>query len=144
MDIINAFNRAYIKFENNTLNVIYILIDIHGTVFPPLKDNKEDFTFYPYAKEVLKLFTTINYIKIILWTGSSYELINKMINIFNENDIIFNFINENPDIIKSDETNYLNLPKKFYFSIGIDDRFGFNPETDWKRIYEYLKNKGGI
>lgn len=140
MDIINAFNRAYKKFENNELKCIYILIDVHGTIFPPLKNNKENFIFYPYAQKVLEIFTKCQYIKTILWTGSSYEAIKKIIDILNENNIIFDFINSNPDKTKNNENNL--IPIKFYFSIGIDDRFGFNPESDWKRIYEYLLKKG--
>ena len=30
---------------------------------------------------------------------------------------------------------------KFYFSILLDDKAGFDPDTDWKLIYEYLKRK---
>ena len=30
---------------------------------------------------------------------------------------------------------------KFYFSVLLDDKAGFDPDTDWKLIYDYLKNK---
>lgn len=144
MDIIKSFDNAFIRFKNNNLKYIYILIDIHGTVFPPpLNGNYENFIFYPYAKEVLKFFSDYQYFKIILWTGTIYKRINKIINLFNENNIKIDFINENIDFIKNDKSNYLNLPQKLYFDIGIDDRCGFNPEIDWKLIYEYLINKGG-
>jgi hypothetical protein len=30
---------------------------------------------------------------------------------------------------------------KFYYDIGIDDKFGFDAEIDWKEIYDFLKNE---
>ena len=31
--------------------------------------------------------------------------------------------------------------EKTYFDIGIDDKFGFEPETDWEEIFYYLNKK---
>jgi hypothetical protein len=30
---------------------------------------------------------------------------------------------------------------KFYFNVGLDDKFGFEAEKDWKLIFEYFQNK---
>ena len=29
---------------------------------------------------------------------------------------------------------------KFFYDFGIDDKFGFDAETDWKVIYDVLSN----
>lgn len=30
--------------------------------------------------------------------------------------------------------------KKFYVDIGLDDKYGFEPQTDWRAILEYIDN----
>ena len=43
------------------------------------------------------------------------------------------------NINEETENNDLSLfDEKTYFNVGIDDKFGFEAETDWKTIYEYL------
>lgn len=54
--------------------------------------------------------------------------------------IVFDYFNENPE---ADSNEYYCQSNKIYFNIGIDDRFGFEPEEDWKKIIDFLKINGG-
>ena len=31
-------------------------------------------------------------------------------------------------------------PEKLYYNVGIDDKFGFDPENDWAELYEFFMN----
>ena len=50
-----------------------------------------------------------------------------------------NYVNENPEM----DDDYIRcFIDKFYYDIGIDDKFGFDAEADWKEIYDYIREKG--
>ena len=50
-------------------------------------------------------------------------------------DIHFDYANENPEV---GNTSFQNFEVKLYFNVGIDDKFGFEPETDWVKVIEVL------
>ena len=43
--------------------------------------------------------------------------------------------NENPEV---GNTSFQNFEVKPYFNVGIDDKFGYEPETDWVKVIEVL------
>jgi hypothetical protein len=55
---------------------------------------------------------------------------------FEEENIFFNFVNENPEI---NEAHFGYYKDKWYFDVLFEDKAGFNPE-EWKDIYEFMKN----
>ena len=61
-------------------------------------------------------------------------------NVFKNNKIHFDYVNENPEVIRQEtDPVSLDLSEKFYFNVGFDDKFGFDPDTDWKLIYDGIK-----
>ena len=54
---------------------------------------------------------------------------------FAEEGIHFDYANENPEV---GNTSFQNFEVKLYFNVGIDDKFGFEPETDWVKVIEVL------
>ena len=139
MNIVKAFDNAYERAKEKNWDYIYILVDVHGTIFVPSYLNKENYEFYPYAKEALKLLSKDPNIKLILWTSSSEYAIFDYKIVFERNNIKFDYVNCNPEVERQKtDPKTLDLSSKYYFNIGIDDKFGFEPETDWKRIYDYL------
>jgi len=139
MNIVKAFDNAYERAATKNWDYIYILVDVHGTVFKPSYLNEEKYEFYPYAKEVLQLLTLYTDTKLILWTSSTNEAALNYGVEFAKNDIHFDYLNCNPEVERqSTDPITLDLSSKYYFNIGIDDKFGFEPETDWKLIYNYL------
>lgn len=142
MNIQKAFDNAFQRATDKNWDYIYVMIDVHGTILKPSYNTKEKYEFYPYAKEVLQFLTNNTNIKLILWTSSTETASKNYIDICYKNNIIFNYINSNPEVKREpNDPITLDLSKKFYFNVGIDDKFGFEPETDWEDIYNYLINK---
>lgn len=140
MNIVKAFDNAFKRAQEKHWDYIYVLVDVHGTIFKPSYLNEEKYEFYPYAKEALQLLSKDPNIKLILWTSSTYQAALDYGVEFNRNKIYFDYLNCNPEVERqSTDPETLDLSSKYYFNIGIDDKFGFEPETDWKTIYEYLK-----
>lgn len=142
----NIQNTTYTKLISNFFKLSfekewyesYWAIDVHRTIIKPSYDlDDKTFEYYPYAKETLQLLTKRKDIILILWT-SSYQA---DIDFYNEklllDGIVFNNINENPDI-SSNNGNFGFYDKKFYFNILFDDKAGFDANNDWKPIYDLL------
>lgn len=117
----------------------YWAFDIHGVILKPnyRKDHLHA-EFYPYAKETLQLLSKRDDIVMILYTSSYSTEIEFYLKIFEENDIYFKYINENPDI-DSTKGNFGFYEKKFYFNVLFEDKAGFDPDFDWYSIYHLLK-----
>jgi hypothetical protein len=71
----------------------------------------------------------------ILWSGCYDEQMAVYRNHFAEEGIHFDYANENPEVGK---TSFQNFEVKLYFNVGIDDKFGFEAETDWVKVIEAL------
>lgn len=113
--------------------------DIHGTILvPTFRKHSKDSEFYPWAKQTLQLISKRKDIVMIMFTSSYPEEIEHYKKVFEENDIHFDYINENPKIA-SNLDNFGYYEKKFYFNVLLDDKSGFNPETEWYQIYSLLK-----
>lgn len=112
----------------------YWLCDIHGTILKPDYGHisKE---FYPFAKEALQIATKSD-IKLIMWTCSTPEDIEQYIKFFKENDIVFDFIGDNPDALNYPYGDYR---KKPYANVMLDDKAGFDVNS-WETIYLLLEN----
>ena len=136
MNIEKSFDRAFDKMHRHNWEKIYVLVDIHDTIFEACYRNKEEHKWYPYAKETLDIMSHSQQISLILWSSSYKDVIEKeYITVFKENGINFDYININ----KETENNDLScFDEKTYFNVGIDDKFGFEAETDWKILHDYL------
>ena len=136
MNIEKSFDRAFDKMHRHNWEKIYVLVDIHDTIFEACYRNKEEHKWYPYAKETLDIMSHSQQISLILWSSSYKNVIEKeYITVFKENGINFDYININ----KETENNDLScFDEKTYFNVGIDDKFGFEAETDWKILHDYL------
>jgi hypothetical protein len=140
----NAFNikKAFKRMRERHYNRLYWLIDIHDTIFVGKfdKHNREK-EFYPYAKEVLTWLSIRPDMCIILWSSAHKEPVQEIANWLDEEGIIVDYLGENPEM----KTGYLcDFSRKLAFDIGLDDKFGFEGETDWKLILDTLKEIGEI
>ena len=117
----------------------YWAFDVHGVILRPnYRKNHFHADFYPYAKEALKLMSKRDDIVMILFTSSYPEEISYYLKVFDENEISFRYVNENPEI-DSSKGNFGYYEKKFYFNVLFEDKAGFDPETEWEQIYNRLK-----
>ncbi|MBR6517560.1 MAG: hypothetical protein IKT40_12075 [Bacilli bacterium] len=118
-------------------DTIYIMVDIHNTILRPSFNHEEKFEYFPYSIDVLKILSLKRNVRLILWTSSYEDKIKDYLDNFSNNGIFFDYVNENPEY-DNDSMPFACFDKKFYYDIGIDDKFGFDAENDWKEIYDYL------
>lgn len=140
----NLFNirRTFEMKREKQWPEIYWCIDLHGTIIPSGRnsDDKTDaMTFYPGAKEVLQWISNRSDMFLILWTSTPRQRQTPIHEWFLRNGIEVSFWNENPH---AKDTPRGDFSKKFYFNILLDDRAGFEPETDWIAIKEELIDIG--
>ena len=135
MNIVKSFDTAFKRMKERNWEKIYVLVDIHDTVFEACYHNKEEYKWYPYAKKALDIMTHSQQISLILWTSTYNNVINEYLEYFKENGIRFDFVNVNTE---TENTSLSCFDEKTYFNVGIDDKFGFEAETDWEIIYNYL------
>lgn len=125
--------------EQKGWEFLYFMIDIHNTVIRPTYNKSVNFEYFSHSKEVLQILSKRSDIKLIMWTSTYPEIITMYNRKFRGDDIIFDYINENPDFNDDNQRCFID---KFYYDVGIDDKFGFDAETGWKDIYDYLKGIG--
>ena len=130
MSITKTFNKLF-KGERK-YEYIYIAVDVHNTILKPSFDKEETFEYFRNAKKVMQILSQMSFIKLIMWTGCYPDKLEMYKKHFEENGIHFDYVNENPECKNS---SYACLDKKFYFDLGFDDRFGFDPEFDWGNLY---------
>lgn len=118
----------------------YWLFDFHGVISKPdYRKEVKEVNYYPYAKETLQYITKNRPdIIMILFTSSYPDEIKIYVNKMKQDNIIFKYINENPDI--SDAKGCFGCyDKKPYYNVCMEDKAGFDPDIDWKLIYKYFK-----
>ena len=135
MSITTAFENAFQRKLEKGWEKIYVVVDIHDTILRACYDKTEAYDYFPYAKEALQIMSYRDDICLILWSGSTIEILETYRDHFAADGIRFEHINENPEV---ENSAYQNFDKKLYFNVGIDDRFGFDPETDWEQVIEAL------
>lgn len=135
MSIEKSFDRAFDRMRQRNWEKIYVLVDIHDTVFEACYHEKEEHKWYPFAKEALEIMSHAQQISLILWTSTYKSIIDEYIGYFKANGIRFDYINRNTE---TENTSLSCFDEKTYFNVGIDDKFGFEAETDWEILYNYL------
>lgn len=140
MSIAKAFDIAFRRMKEKKWDKIYVLIDVHDTILKGTYSKDETFEWLTGAREALVSLTNAKDICLILWTASHQDKINEYLKFFKNNDIYFDYVNCNPEVINDDLGNFeLATNGKLYFNIGIDDKFGFSPEDgDWYIIKDII------
>lgn len=137
MNIIGAFDVAFDRAKKQGWDYIVVLVDIHDTIFKASWNNPETYEYLGKAKETLQLMASMPNIKLILWSSSyDYKLLMYMRRM-GEDNIFWDAVNSN--LVETQNTKLACFDKKLYFSVGIDNAFGFEPENDWELIHNYLK-----
>lgn len=118
----------------------YWAFDIHGTILKPnYRRDVISHEFYPRAKEVMQALSQRTDIVRILYTCSYPHEIEQYITYFAGFGIHFHHINSNPGVVSGGYGYYVN---KFYVNVLMEDKAGFDGETDWFEIEKLLIQKG--
>lgn len=135
-----AFKQAYLDMQRKGWTPrLYVFVDIHSTVSKPTYEpNCTKILFYPFAKEALQMLSEREDIVLIYYSCTPIEQCKKQVELYKAHGIIFDYINENPEITNSDTTYGCYLYKP-YFNILLDDKAGFDPTEDWEIIINYYK-----
>lgn len=134
----NSIQRAFKKKKEKGYECLYFAIDVHDTIYKANYSNKEhQRIWFDMSKETLQLMSKMKDIKLILYTCTHQKYIQLMLDFFNENNIQFDYVNENPGELSNDLSDF---SKKFYFDVLLDDKAGFNGETDWHVVYTEIFN----
>lgn len=141
MSIIKAVDRAYRTMKERNWDTVYWAIDLHGVC---LESNYEQGGYRWINQSALRVLRQISKYEetaIILWSSVHVEEQRDIIEFFNEHGITVDGFNANPF---EANTKVSSFDQKFYFSILLDDKAGFDPSVDWTEIGIYLNQmKGG-
>jgi hypothetical protein len=135
--ITRAIDNCYKHARQRGWAKTYWAFDIHGTILKPnYKTNQISKEFYPYALDVMRAIEKDQGIVKILYTCSYPHEIEEYLEYFSLNGFHFNYVNRNPEVV---DGGYGYYSDKFYFNVLLDDKAGFDGETDWEKIREVLK-----
>lgn len=139
--IIKAIRRAYEIKKQRGWDKVYWAIDLHGVC---LKSNYEN-GGYEFINEDaiygLQAISNANENRLILWSSCYQKEQLKIIDFMEDHAILVDHFNCNPE---ERNTKTGCFEDKFYFSILLDDKAGFDPETDWKEIINFYKEKRNV
>ncbi len=144
MGIVRAIEINHFEYKvKRNWDKTYWFFDIHGTILKPnYSYGKIPTEFYQWAKEVLQYISTKEDIVMCIYTCSHPHEIAEYVKLFEENNIKFKYINENPEVPTQTE-GYGCYDKKPYMNVLFEDKAGFDPETEWLDVLVYLQTKYG-
>ena len=133
------------KADRNTGNEweypMYWAIDLHDVIIPgTYTRNNDDREISATAIEVLRYLTNKDNMCLILFTSSYEDSVQDILDwLRKEYKIKFNYVNENPEVVSN---GLLNVEQKMYFDILLEDKAGFEINTDWQEIKNALIDIG--
>lgn len=138
MSIVTAVAKAYAVMQARNWDTVYWAVDLHGVC---LKSNYKTDSYEwinEAAKRALKVISSLPESKIILWSSVYTTEMAGIKEFFNAEGINVHGFNKNFHE-KSNEVSC--FEEKFYFSVLLDDKAGFDPDTDWDAIAYYLQTQ---
>lgn len=144
MSIINAIVKNHFEIkEKRGWDRTYWFFDLHGTVIKPnYKYGDIPTEFYPFAKETLQFLTNLNDVVMVMYTCSHPHEIQEYVKFFEDNNIRFKYINENPEV-PTDLNGYGCYDTKPYINVLFEDKAGFDPEVEWEVVLSFMQHKYG-
>ena len=126
-----AIHRAYDTMHKRKWDKIYWAVDLHGTCLESNYKNS-DFNFInEECIDTLRYLSSLPESVIIVWSACYDSDFEKVKALFNKHEINIHYFDENLSI---QNTATGNFDQKFYFSVLLDDKAGFDPDTDWTKV----------
>ena len=135
MSLHTAISRAFAYNTKRNYPFMYIAIDLHGVCFDSTYSQGDYAFINSDCKKAMQILSNRKDVKIILWSSCYKEEQTDIIKFFSDNGIEVNYFNENPEC---ENTVSGCFDQKFYFSILLDDKAGFDPNEDWGVIIDYF------
>lgn len=135
MNFLNI-EKTFKQAKEKNWDTLYVLCDIHGVIIPSGTHKRNEFRFIsPDAIEVLKWFSDHRDFRIILWSSSFADEMAGIIDWLGKHEIDVDYVNSNPECKNTERADFTFKP---YYNFLLDDRAGFDPETDWLGIKNEL------
>lgn len=134
--IVKAIERAYRVMKERNWDTVYWAIDLHGVC---LKSNYAQGGYEwinPLVLRGLRFISERAENKIILWSSAYPTEYPAIIKFFNDSGIKILAFNENPEAADTPSGCF---SSKFYFSVLLDDKAGFDPDNDWYDICTFYQ-----
>lgn len=139
LSIKNLFRKTKNIAKKKLWDKVFIMVDVHETILESdYKNDSTKFKYYPKALEALKMLSQDPFYELILWTSCDKARADQYKVEFQNHGIKFKYFNHNPEV---PNTSYAKFDQKFYFNIILDDKAGFEAETDWIYLIDYLKEE---
>ncbi len=134
-----AFRTELQKMSLRGWDKLYVLVDVHDTIFKASYDRTEAKPwFLGCSRKVLQRLTSDPRFVLILWTSTWPDKISEYLKIFEDSGIKFDYVNSNPEVLSNGLSCFDGKP---YFNIILDDKAGFQAERDWMIIDRILSEK---
>lgn len=134
MSLLKAIDRAYRVSQERGWDKVYWSLDLHGTVLEGTYVPGEYKWISPEIPEILRKISEFDETHIILWTSMYDEEILRVVRMFAQAGISIYATNANPG---ERNTKTGCFDHKFYTSLIVDDKAGFDP-ADWDQVYRGL------
>lgn len=134
--IVKAIDRAYRLMKERNWDTVYYAIDLHGVCLTSNYQTHTHEFINQDAIDGLKVISDRPETVIIIWSGLHTDEQDAVRQLFADHGIKIYYFNENP-LERNTKTG--NFSDKFYFSVLLDDKAGFDPEIHWKEIMEFYK-----
>ena len=133
----NTFNieNSFRIMKERNWEFFYCYIDVHKTILFPAYDGFPEI-YYPMSKETLQKLSNDKRIKLVLYTCSYKEDIEKYLTMFKNDNINFDFVNK----IDVPNNRYGDFSQKSYKNCLIDDVAGFEAIYDWFIVNKCIEN----
>jgi hypothetical protein len=116
----------------------YWCIDMHDVLVTGNYDKENHkWEFAPNVLAVLSWLSDRKDHVLILWTSSYKNYTDTFLGSLQKYMIYFDYINENPECPSTDLADF---NSKFYFDILLDDKAGFEKDTDWEIVWSEIVN----
>lgn len=132
MSILRAIERAYRVADERNWDRVYWALDLHGTC---LVSNYQGGTYEwisPECRDALKALSGFPETNLILWSSLHQRDKIGVSRFFDAEQVAFVDINANP---YERNTSTGCFDQKFYMSIIVDDKAGFDP-TEWPAVLD--------
>ena len=137
MGIVSCIKNQHEIARSRGWDRMYWAVDLHSTLILPNyeKMKAEDVVYYPHSVETMRLLSSRSDTRLIMYTCSWPAEIDEYKKRFIADGIHFDWVNGNPEV---DHTEYGDYSKKPYFNLLLDDKAGFDPHTDWEKIFQVI------
>lgn len=131
MGIEKAIRDAFNYASTKKYPKLYVAVDLHGTCFKSTYESGGYALVNKECKDALQHLANRDDVVLILWSSCHPAEQKDIIAFFETQGIHIDYFNENPECANT-KTGCFDT--KFYFSILIDDKAGFDYEYDWLTV----------